>query len=202
MARGAHVVCTSPRGTIRDNTISGNARSGIFAAGLTGHTYVLDNRITNNGASGIYIGPSTHPGVIDQVDVQGNTISGNHDFPIGTDSRARRVAVRDNVMFDNGAPFDIGMDGPGLQPLVSDQPAPTIVSAVYDAVSGDTVVTIDVHPVRRNFDTWALYIYANHALDRAGRAEAETFLGSVSTDGPRRSSSAGTPTCADRSSPR
>jgi hypothetical protein len=74
------------------------------------------------------------------------------------------------------------MDGPGLQPLVSDQPAPTIVSAVYDAASGDTVVTIDVHPVRRNFDTWALYIYANHALDRAGRAEAETFLGSVSAN--------------------
>src|SRR4029079_12973299 len=144
-------------GTIRDNTISGNARSGIFAAGPTGHTYILDNRITNNGASGIYIGPSTlHPSFIVQVDVQGNTISGNHDFPVGTDSTVRRVAVRDNVMSGNGAPFDIGMDGPGLQPLVFDQPAPTITSAVYDAASGDTVVTIDVHPVHRNFDTWAL----------------------------------------------
>lgn len=170
-------------GTIRGNTISGNARSGIFAAGPTGHTYILDNRITNNGASGIYIGPSTlHPGLIVQVDVQGNTISGNHDFPVGTDSTVRRVAVRDNVMFDNGAPFDIGMDGPGVVPLVADQPPPTITSAVYDAASGDTVVTIDIHPVRRNFDTWALYIFANHALDRAGRAEAETLLGSVSTD--------------------
>src|ERR1051325_619016 len=170
-------------GTIRDNTISGNARSGIFVAGLNGHTYILDNRIANNGASGIYIGPSPlHTGVIDQVDVQGNTISGNHDFPVGTDSTVRRVAVRDNVMFGNGAPLDIGMDAPGLQPMVFDQPAPTIASAVYDAASGDTVVTIDVHPVRRNFDTWTLYIFANHALDRAGRAEAETFLGSVSTN--------------------
>src|SRR4029079_4651760 len=124
-----------------------------------------------------------HPSFIVQVDVQGNTISGNHDFPVGTDSTVRRVAVRDNVMSGNGAPFDIGMDGPGLQPLVFDQPATTITSAVYDAASGETVVTIDVHPVHRNFDTWALYIFANHALDRAGRAEAETFLGSVSTGG-------------------
>jgi len=38
-----------------------------------------------------------------------------------------------------------------------------------------------VNPFHVNFDTYTLYVFANHGLDRAGRAEAETFLGTVST---------------------
>ena len=173
--RGITVVRGS--GTIRDNVINGNSRSGIFITSQAS-LKILANRITNNGASGIYVGPS-----FGQINVQGNVISGNHDFPIGIDVSAVRVAVRDNVMFDNGAPFDIGLDGPGVHvsPLGSRiEPPPAITSAVYDAASGDTVVTIDVNPFYVNFDTDTVYVFANHGLDRAGRAEAETFLGTVS----------------------
>jgi len=157
--------------------INGNSRSGIFITSQAS-LKILANRITNNGASGIYVGPS-----FGQINVQGNVISGNHDFPIGIDVSAVRVAVRDNVMFDNGAPFDIGLDGPGVDvsPLGSRiEPTPAVTSAVYDAASGDTVVTIDVNPFYVNFDTDTVYVFANHGLDRAGRAEAETFLGTVS----------------------
>jgi len=72
-------------GTVRDNTISGNTRSGMFITGEA-QLKILNNRITNNGASGIYVGPS-----FSQVGVQGNTISGNYDFPIGIDVSAARA---------------------------------------------------------------------------------------------------------------
>jgi hypothetical protein len=180
--RGIAVV--SGYGTIRENVINGNSRSGIFATSQTS-LKILANRITNNGASGIYVGPPGGiPGFITQFNVQGNVISGNHDFPVGIDVRATRVAVRDNAMFDNGAPFDIGMDGPGVHmpPAFNRiEPVPAITSAVYDAASGDTVVTIDVNPFHVDFDTYTLYVFGNQGLDRAGRAEAETFLGTVST---------------------
>jgi len=64
--------------------------------------------------------------------------------------------------------------------LYMSEPVPAITSAVYDAASGDTVVTIHVNPFYVNFDTDTVYVFANHGLDRAGRAEAETFLGTVS----------------------
>jgi len=166
-------------GTIRDNVLSGNARSGIFATSTLG-LQILSNRITGNGASGIYVGPTVY-----EVNVQGNTISGNHEFAIGIDRNATRVAVRENVMLDNGAPFDIGMNGPEAGALPPGppyiEPRPSISSAVYDAASGDTVIAIDVHPLHVYADTYTLYVFANHGVDRAGRAEAETFLGTVST---------------------
>jgi len=165
-------------GAIEDNTIAGNARSGIFVtADLP--LRIDANRITGNGASGIYVGPSNP-----RVDIAKNVISGNHDFPIAIDPRATLVAVRDNAMSDNGAPVDIGMDGSGAAsapPSNLIEPAPRIATAVYDAASGDTVVTIDVNALPVHFDTFTLYVYANRALDRAGRAEAETFLGTVAT---------------------
>jgi hypothetical protein len=140
--RGVAVVRGS--GAIEDNTIAGNARSGIFVtADLP--LRIAANRITGNGASGIYVGPSNP-----RVDVAKNLISGNHDFAIAIDPRATLVAVRDNSMFDNGAPVDIGMDGPGAvsaPPSNVIEPAPRIASASYDAASGDTVVTIDVTPL-------------------------------------------------------
>jgi parallel beta-helix repeat protein len=165
-------------GTIRDNTISGNARSGIFITGET-QMRILDNHIANNGASGIYVGPS-----FSRVGVQGNVISGNRDFPIGIDAGAALVAVRENVMVDNGAPFDIGMDGMDVHVLPRGsriEPRPAITSAAYDAASGDTIVTIELNPLYVNFDTDTVYVFANRGLDRAGRAEAETFVGTVST---------------------
>jgi hypothetical protein len=174
--RGIAVVGGDGTSTIRDNLINGNSRSGIFIT-APGLLTIVGNRITNNGASGIYIGPAFSRS---QIDVQGNVISGNHDFAIGTDANAFRVAVRENAMFDNGAPFDIGMDGPGIRASRL-QPAPAITSAVYDAASGDTVVTIYVNPTDI-LDTYTLYIFANHGVDRAGRAEAEMFLGQVTTE--------------------
>lgn len=172
--RGVAVVRGS--GAIEDNTIAGNARSGIFVT-TDLPLRISANRITGNGASGIYVGPSNP-----RVDIAKNLISGNHDFPIAIDPRAMFVAVRDNSMFDNGAPIDIGMDGPGAvsaPPSNLIEPAPRIATAAYDASSGDTVVTIVVNPLPVHFDTFTLYVYANRALDRAGRAEAETFLGKV-----------------------
>jgi hypothetical protein len=174
--RGIAVV--SGYGTIRDNTISGNSRSGIFVTSDV-PLKILSNTITNNGASGIYLGPKSY-----YVEVQGNVIAGNHDFPVGIDPSATRIAVRDNAMFDNGAPLDIGMDGPDVRvspPGSRIEPRPTVTSAVHDAASGDTVVTIDVNPLHVYNDTYTLYVFANHGLDRAGRAEAEAFLGTVST---------------------
>jgi parallel beta-helix repeat protein len=165
-------------GTIRSNTISGNSRSGIFVTS-DAPLKILDNRITNNGASGIYLGPKAY-----YVEMQGNVISGNHDFAVGIDSNATRIAVRDNAMFDNGAPLDIGMDGPDVRvlPFASRiEPRPAVRSAVYDAATGDTVVTLAFNPVDTFYNAYTLYVFASRGFDRAGRAEAETFLGTVST---------------------
>jgi len=174
--RGIAVVNGS--GTITGNTLNGNTRSGIF---LTADApwQITNNEITSNGASGIYVGP-----VSSEVTIEGNTISGNHDFPIGTHPDAARVAVRENSMFDNGAPFDIGMDGPGVRnpeqyPRI--QVAPTIVTAGYDPLNGETIVTIAVNPVHIFGDTFTVYLYDNRAPDRAGRVEAEHFLGTITT---------------------
>jgi hypothetical protein len=172
--RGVAVVRGS--GAIEDNTIAGNARSGIFVT-TDLPLRIAANRITGNGASGIYVGPSNP-----RLDIAKSVISGNHDFAIAIDPRAVLVAVRDNSMFDNGAPVDIGMDGPGAASAPSSnviEPAPRIATAIYDAAIGDTVVTIDVNPLAVHFDTFTLYVYANRTLDRAGRAEAEMFLGTV-----------------------
>jgi len=174
--RGITVVNGS--GTISGNTLDGNIRSGIFLA-ADGAWRITNNTITNNGASGIYVGP-----VLYEITIDGNTISGNHDFPIGTHPDAVRVAVRENSMFDNGAPFDIGMDGPGVrnpEQYPRMQFAPAILTAGYDPLTGDTVATIAVNPVRIYNDTFTVYVYNNRAPDRAGRFEAEHFLGTVST---------------------
>ena len=162
-------------GSIVANTISGNARSGIFVTSNLPQTIVA-NHITDNGASGIYVGPVTYP-----VDIDGNVISGNHDFAIGTDTQVLRVAVRENnPMFDNGAPFDIGMDGPGVvrhQNFAPTPAAPTILSATYDPVHGYTSIVVVINPTPTGLsDSYSVYVYRNHGLDRAGRAEAEGVL--------------------------
>jgi len=162
-------------GTIVANEIRGNRRSGIFVTANLPQK-ILANRIIDNGASGIYVGPVTYP-----VEIDGNVISGNHDFAIGTDTNVLRVAVRQfNSMFDNGAPFDIGMDGPGVvrhQDLAPSPAAPTIVSARYDAAHGDTIITVVVNPTPVfNSDSYSVYLFRNRGLDRDGRAEAEAEL--------------------------
>jgi len=177
------ITVASGSGTILLNEIDGNTRSGIFITSNLPQKIVA-NHITDNGASGIYIGPVTFPIAIDS-----NVISGNHDFAIGTDTNVVHVAVSPyNSMFDNGAPFDIGMDGPGVarpQQSAATPAPPKILSATYDAAHGDTIVMVDSGSKPLPGVAYVVYIYRNRGVDRAGRAEAEAEVTGavVRTDG-------------------
>lgn len=156
-------------GEVAGNVLARNARSGIFMTG--GGATIKDNTIVDNGASGIYIGPLAGSG-----EISGNTIARNRDFGIAIDTAATGI-VRVNSIHDNGIDaIDIGLDGPS-DPREPHRPA--VTAARYDAASGDTIVTLSTGTPAAFVRTQTLLVYANAALDASGRAEAETFIGSV-----------------------
>jgi len=166
---------------ITHNVISGNARSGIFLTNGAVDSFITDNLIgvsptgadLGNGASGIYLGPGTI-----RVQVHGNTIAHNHDFGIAIDKASLEPAVDINSIYDNGGEaVDMGLDGPTAAPDFFAM-TPAITDAHYDAASGETVVAIhsgDLAPPNI-FQFLRVFVYATPELNRAGFAEAKTFL--------------------------
>jgi hypothetical protein len=167
---------------VRGNLIRGNGRSGVFFDHAVGS--MLDNRILDNGASGIFIGDESGSSLAVK-EIRGNVIAGNRDFGIAATS-ARNVAVRENSIHDNGGlSFDVGLDGPtAVPPLPGNSfslvQRPFVTSALYDAAANETVISMrtDDPPPYGN-TIYTFYLFATPRLNRAGFAEAETFLTKV-----------------------
>jgi parallel beta-helix repeat protein len=167
------------RGTIAANVIGGNARSAIFLYPAT-DTTIRDNRLgvaaaddspLPNGASGIFIGPQSN-----NITIENNVIANNSDFGIAV-ARPVTIAIGANRFLNSGQrAIDVGLDGPS--PSEQNAPVPTVLSARYDAASGDTI--IEGSGVRRAYPLReTLYLYANSA----DVAEGNRFLGSTTVDG-------------------
>lgn len=173
---------------LRNNVISGNLRSGVFAAAGNGIA-LMSNRIgisagndpvpLGNGASGVYYGAATSGGSL-----QANVIAYNQHAGIAMDRNARWVAIHANTIFANGGlGIDYGLDG--TTPNATSAPEiyrelpnyPTITAAQFDAASGTTTIEGKVD------GTWRPYVanvelFANDTAD----AEAQVYLGRVPLD--------------------
>jgi parallel beta-helix repeat protein len=159
-------------GTVADNVIRGNTRSGIFLSDGAG-VYILRNLIADNGASGVYVGPP-----VSGTSIEKNEITNNAEFGIAI-SYARGFRATENSIHGNGIDaIDIGLDGPSANgPLLSRTPRPTITSARYDAATGETVIAIAAGGPP--FSTVTAHVYANRSLNARGYAEAERYVGST-----------------------
>ncbi|HEX8173301.1 MAG TPA: right-handed parallel beta-helix repeat-containing protein [Thermoanaerobaculia bacterium] len=169
---------------IRNNIISGNARSGIFVNTIIepalplGNVLVIDNnRIgvaahtddpIGNGASGIFVGPRAQ-----QVGIHDNVIAYNLHMGVAVAAgQTQWISAGLNRIFGHpGQAYDINLNGPDGAQL------PVIESAHYDPATGVTTIT-GRGPVP-SFVQYEYLIYANREVDGAGYAEAEQPLGSV-----------------------
>jgi hypothetical protein len=163
-------------GSVDNNLISGNHRSGVWI-GMAFQPWVFSNTIgidirhqpLPNGASGVFAGP-----LVTDLAIQDNYIAFNHDFGIAIDRRAVGVNMIGNSIFANLQPgIDIGLDGPTPD---RDIPAPVIVSAQYDPAQNKTIVVVSAHePVVG--DPPDLALYASDAPHPSGYGDGQYFLG-------------------------
>lgn len=172
------------RGTIANNVIGGNGRSGIFFLGdLSVGPNIRNNRIgvaahddtpIGNGASGIYIGDFY--GAYNYPAIEGNVIANNHHFGIGLSPKAPMLILANSIRDNGGGGIDIGLDGPseaayGVGGVGGVLPVPVILSATY--ANGITTIT----GYSTAGDRRQVLLYANSTLDPGGFAEGEQFLG-------------------------
>jgi hypothetical protein len=169
---------------IEKNIISGNVRSGIWM-GTTPYAFIRNNTIgldrqlqpLGNGASGIYVGPTAS-----DHDIRGNYIAFNHDFGVAVDRKARGTYIGPNSIFANSQlGIDVGLDGPTPD---RDVPAPTVLSAQYDAATNTTLLTIaSSEPLIISQPT--LHIYASDAPHPSGYGDGQYYLGTTRFDSRR-----------------
>ena len=160
--------------TIQSNTISGNVRSGIFAFG--GELRIIDNRIglaahadtpLPNGASGIYISPEAGGRTL----IDRNLVAFNGEMGLAIDRAVSYAGGLDNRIWRNGGlAIDIGLDG------FSPPNIPTITSAVFDPVTGETTIRGTAAPGHRQFFTTE--IFASDAPGPGGAGDAQRRIGS------------------------
>jgi hypothetical protein len=163
---------------VTNNVIDANRRSGVWlgrAVGeiISGNRIGLDihNQPLGNGASGIYVGPNA----ID-VDIRGNYVAFNHDFGIAVDRNAIGTDIGPNSIFANAQlGIDVGLDGPTPD---RDIPAPTVLSAHYDAATNTTVLTISSQEPP-NVILPTLTMYASDAPHPSGYGDGQYYLGSL-----------------------
>ncbi len=161
--------------SIRDNVISGNARSGVFI-GSAYQITLINNRIgvsagdrpepLGNGATGIFLGPRAWA-----VTIQKNVIAHNADAGIGTSSSGT-VAIRRNAIYANGS---LGIDR-NLD-LVSTSPAlPVITAASYDPSTNVTHIEGRIASGSQP-DVSEVELFANSSSSDEGYGEGELFIG-------------------------
>lgn len=174
-------------GTIQNNVIGGNVRSGIFFLGTerTG-PHIRNNRIgvgahddtpIGNGASGIFI--ADFFGYYANPTIEGNVIANNAHFGIALGRNADMIVLANTIRDNGAAGIDIGLDGPtesvpgvpGVEGGVV--PPPVILSATYE--NGVTTIKGFAANVRNN--RRQVLLYANSKLEPGGFAEGEQFLG-------------------------
>jgi hypothetical protein len=161
-------------GLVQANRISHNLRSGFWA--WRGSLNLWGNRIEDNGASGIFLGPE-----VSSVEVFQNTIANHPEMGVAVARGAQLVDIRENAMRNNGGlGIDWGLDG--VSPVDSGDAAgasnaPVLLSAVYNALTQQTFVTLTLHsaPLGPYGNGGSIDFYENAAPDGDG----EHWLGSV-----------------------
>src|SRR5439155_7447891 len=167
-------------GIVRNNVITANTRSGLFVDD-TVNLAVTNNHVLDNGASGMYFARFASG-----VTISDNEIARNHDFGIAIDPAASTVSVIGNSIHDDGIDaIDIGLDLPNANDSSSPRAQrPTIAAARFDATTNETVISLhlDTPPVLGKI-FFKAHVYANHALNSRGIAEAEQYLGGLNVNG-------------------
>jgi hypothetical protein len=174
----------SSAATVSENVISGNRFSGVWM--WTGSTLFRLNRIGTtadgisplpNGASGIFLGPDA------TADVYGNTISFHPHMGIAIARGPQEVAIAGNSMRNNaGLGIDWGLDGVSRNDTDDTHGptnAPTLLSASYDAASGQTMVTLAWRTTRFEVfggNQYELHFYANATPDGDGEEPVDTIV--------------------------
>lgn len=168
-------------GTITNNVIAFNGRSGIFFTGPVNRgVEIANNRIFRNGASGIYVGGNERQ--YNFTIIRDNIISSNAHFGVAVNPGALVIVEPNSIHSNNGGGIDIGLDGPtgGIQGIPGRggiYPPPVITSARYE--NGATIIAGTVQPSGLTGST-LVYLYANSELEPGGYAEGETYLAVVS----------------------
>jgi len=166
------IVADNAMGSITKSVISNNVRSGVWM--YEGSWLTLsENRIERNGASGIFLGPRT-----EWSTVQWNTINDNAEMGVAVANTALEVDIRQNSMRNNGGlGIDWGLDG--VSPNDGDDTnkptnAPTLLSATYNPVSNQTLVTYRIHSTPlRSWGNGLTDFYVNDSPDGDG----EKYIG-------------------------
>jgi hypothetical protein len=177
------VAMESGHGTLTDNVLSGNLRSGAFFVNVAS-LLVQRNRIgvpaanddhMPNWASGVYVG-RTSQGFISRVEFAENVIAHNRDFGIAL-GREVLATVGVNRIFDHSqGAVDIGLDGPTLTL------APVLERVYRD---GSATVVEGTTPARVTgpiSTSYAVAFYANTTRDANGFSETERYLGTAAAD--------------------
>jgi len=158
---------------ITSNDVVANGRSGIFSD--EGLLRVYRNRIEDNGASGIFIGRGHDAQIV------GNAIAGNAEFGIASIRENSGADIGSNRITNN--PFgaiDIGLDGssfflPDARGILPQPNGPVLLSATYDPVANETVVT-----GRMEFaELHSLFTYDLQFYATSGQTEADRYLGAI-----------------------
>jgi hypothetical protein len=145
---------------VEDNVIEDNVRSGIWSWDGVG-LRIFGNRIERNGASGVFLGPGVH-----SAEIESNTITEHPEMGIAIASEAKYVHIEKNVIRDNGGlPIDWGLDGMSrvdVDDSAIRSNAPVILSAVYDATTDRTKVTMVLFSFAiDNYPFWTIDLYAD-----------------------------------------
>lgn len=166
--RGVMIV-DSGEVAVRDNTITGNRRAGIFVE-RTFYVEVTGNAITGNGAAGMFLDTGVRGGWNwGGAIVTGNVISGNSEWGI-TRTNGGEVQISRNSIFGNPHPaIDLNLDFETPNKTSDDFGSipnkPVVLSAFYDPAREATVVTF-----RLDSEGGHLYQIDFYANDPAGIA--------------------------------
>lgn len=161
--------------SIRDNVISGNARSGVFI-GSGYRISLINNRVgvsagdrpepLGNGATGIFLGPRAWA-----ITIQKNVIAHNAEAGIGT-SNSGYVAIRRNAIYANGS---LGIDR-DLNLVSTNWSLPVITAASYDPSTNVTRIEGRV-AYEWQPSVSEVELFANTSPSDEGYGEGELFIG-------------------------
>ncbi|HEX8616018.1 MAG TPA: right-handed parallel beta-helix repeat-containing protein [Thermoanaerobaculia bacterium] len=171
--RGLYVAGKS---VVEQNVISRNTLSGIWV--WEGSARIMRNQISANGRSGVLLGPDTTG-----ADVSSNEIRDHGQMGVAVLPGAELFTILRNWMIDNGGlGIDIGLDG--SSPVDDDDDdllpsnAPVLHSAVYEASSGTTLVTMSLRS--RRLGPYIAYFDFDFYVNRGPDGDGEQWIGGES----------------------
>lgn len=171
---------------VRDNLISGNLRSGIYAA-ESHYTEISRNRIgvgadgspLGNGAGIFFNMGDPLFGFPGGADVAENVIA--HNVMAVARTRRGEIRVNRNSIFDNflqGIDIDLDAATPNRDNDLDAPNHPVLFAAMYDPVQNATIVRghLDSNAGQSAFPTFMIDVYASSRLSVWGYPQAERLV--------------------------